>query len=201
MFYIAHRINTAEQLKQVPHDCGVEADLRGSGKRLILAHDASSDGEDLAGYLEHFRHRFLIANLKCEGIEQKVLEMLGEKKINDFFMLDLSFPAMVKLFGAGEKRIAMRVSEYEPVEAALALKDKVDWVWADCFHDFPLDLENYKRLKEHFKLCLVSPELQGHSPQRIGEFAAKIKQMPFDAVCTKHCQLWRQKLGDQDAQI
>ena len=39
MEYIAHRINTVEELKKTPKECGVELDLRDFGDRLILQHD------------------------------------------------------------------------------------------------------------------------------------------------------------------
>ena len=46
MEFIAHRINTIEELKQVPTEYGVELDLRDFGERLVLQHDPFKDGED-----------------------------------------------------------------------------------------------------------------------------------------------------------
>jgi hypothetical protein len=60
----------------------------------------------------------------------------------------------------------------------------------DCFSDLPLNTENYSKLKKHFKLCLVYPELQGFDVSRIEEFKNKLKDMPVDAVCTKRPDLW-----------
>ena len=39
MKFIAHRINTVEELKKIPTEYGVELDLRDRGERLILQHD------------------------------------------------------------------------------------------------------------------------------------------------------------------
>jgi hypothetical protein len=90
----------------------------------------------------------------------------------------------------GVSDIAVRFSEYEPLEFVLKFKDKVKWVWVDCFTDLPLNAENYNILKQHFKLCIVSPELQGYPVERIVEFKEKLKEMPVDAVCTKKPELW-----------
>jgi len=193
MIYIKHRVNTSSELVSVPREYGVEVDLRDSGKRLILAHDAFTDGEDFEKYLRHFRHSFLIANIKCEGIEQRVLEILNKNGITDFFMLDASFPAMAKLFRSGERRLAIRVSEYEKIDPSLALSGMVQWAWVDCFHGQPLEKKQYDKLKKYFKLCLVSPELQGYPLESINDFATAIKKSFFDAVCTKQPDIWLEK--------
>lgn len=47
MKYIAHRINTIHQLKQISPNYGVEVDLRDSlDGRIYLAHNPFEPGED-----------------------------------------------------------------------------------------------------------------------------------------------------------
>ena len=55
--------------------------------------------------------------------------MAENSDLEDFFLLDLSFPALMKMVRKGENRVALRVSEYEHYTAALNLNDKVSWVW------------------------------------------------------------------------
>ena len=56
----------------------------------------------------------------------------------------------------------MRVSEYESITTALTLAGRIDWVWVDCFTRFPLTSQEAQQLgAAGFKLCIVSPELQG----------------------------------------
>lgn len=191
MLCIAHRVNTMEALQAVPTTSGVECDLRDHGSRLVLRHDAFGDGVDFDAWLAHYRHRFLIANIKCEGIEATVLEHLARHQVQDFFLLDLSFPALIKLARQGERRMAVRYSEYEPIELALALAGKIQWCWIDCFTQLPLTPTSYRRLREAFQLCVVSPELQGHAVSRIAPFRETLRDMPIDAVCTKHAALWQ----------
>lgn len=191
MIYIAHRVNTVAQLNAVPAEYGVEIDLRDRGERLILQHDPFGDGEDFEAWLPHFRHRLVILNVKSERIEHRVLELVKRHGVADYFFLDCSFPMIRLLVRGGERKIAVRFSEFEPVESCLALAGQVDWVWVDCFTKMPLDDTSYAVLKKHFKLCAVSPELQGRPPETIAEFARQLAAYPMDAVCTKRPDLWQ----------
>jgi hypothetical protein len=190
--FIAHRINTVAQLKAVPPEYGVEIDLRDRGDRLILAHDPFADGEDFEAWLPYYRHRLVILNVKSERIEHRVLEAVKRHGVADYFFLDSSFPMIRLLVRNGERKIAVRFSEFEPVESCLALAGQVDWVWVDCFTKMPLDPPTYAALKKHFKLCAVSPELQGRPPESIAEYARELAPYPVDAVCTKRPDLWQQ---------
>ena len=198
MLYIAHRINTVAQLAHVPVQYGVELDLRDHGDRLILQHDPfkGDTSEDFEDYLKHYHHGLMIINIKSERIEHRVLELIQRYDVKDYFFLDSSFPMVRLLVKQGESRIAVRFSEFEPIESCLALAGQVKWVWVDCFNRNPLTPDIYARLKEHFQLCIVSPELQGRPPETIADYAQELQPYPFDAVCTKKPELWRAALGD-----
>ena len=191
MLYIQHRVNTIEQLRDTPTEYGVELDLRDRGDRLILQHDPFQDGQDFAEYLQHYRHGLMILNIKSERIEHRVLELVQAAGIRDYFFLDSSFPMIRALVGQGEHRIGVRFSEFEPIESALALAGQVDWVWIDCFTKMPLDDRTYSLLKQHFKLCAVSPELQSRDVATIADFRRQLAKYPLDAVCTKRPDLWQ----------
>jgi hypothetical protein len=195
MLYVAHRINTVAQLQAVPPDQGVEIDLRDSGDRLILRHDPFGDGEEFSAWLDHYRHALLILNIKSEQIEQRVLRLVRERGIENYFLLDCSFPMIRRLIGQGERRIAVRFSEYEPLESALALAGQVAWAWVDCFTRLPFAPASYERLKASFMLCAVSPELQGRPVESIAEYAEQLRPYPVDAVCTKRPDLWQAAMG------
>ena len=66
----------------------------------------------------------LILNVKEEGLETRLLAMMAEHEIEDFFFLDQSFPFLVKTARTGERRCAVRVSEFESVDTALALTER-----------------------------------------------------------------------------
>lgn len=191
MLYIQHRVNTIAQLESTPIEFGVELDLRDREDRLILQHDPFQDGEDFEKYLRHYRHGLMILNIKSERIEHRVLELISAASVRDYFFLDCSFPMIRALVKQGESRIAIRFSEFEPIESALALAGQVEWVWIDCFTKMPLDDSSYARLKANFKLCAVSPELQGRDVATIASYRRQLAQFPLDAVCTKRPDLWQ----------
>ncbi len=187
MEYIAHRINTVEELKQIPFEYGVELDLRDYGDRLILQHDPFKDGENFEDYLKHYKHGTMILNIKSERIEYKVLELIKKYDVKKYFFLDSSFPMIYLLSNSNEKNIALRFSEFEGIDTILNMENKVEWIWVDCFSELPITKENYKLLKDiGFKLCLVSPELQGQS-EKLYEYKKYLdyNNIIFDAICTK----------------
>lgn len=194
MQIILHRVNTLAQLNNSNTDYGIEVDIRSDRERLIIHHDPFCDGEDFETWVAGYRHKTLILNVKEEGLEEKILSILDEHHISDFFFLDQSFPFLMKVSDAGEARCAVRVSEYESISTVRALKQRVHWVWADCFTRFPLDEQEVHLLQEEgFKICCVSPELQGREPkQGISELKLFFDQrnIVLDAVCTKFPELW-----------
>lgn len=190
MLLIKHRVNSIADLRNTSTDYGVELDLRNEGKNIIINHEPYDSGELFEAYLNHYNHRFIILNIKTEGIEAEVLRILKKYNVENYFFLDLSLPFLVKYLKLGESNIAIRFSEFEPLEFVLKFKNKARWIWVDCFTDLPLNLSNYRELEKHFKICLVSPELQGYSTDRIQEFKKKIIDMNIDAVCTKRPDLW-----------
>jgi len=187
MEYIAHRINTIDELKNIPKEFGVELDLRDHEDRLILQHDPFKDGEDFEEYLKHYNHGTMILNIKSERIEYQVLKLLKKYNIKKYFFLDSSFPMIFLLSKEGEKNIALRFSECEGIDTILNMQGKVKWIWVDCFTKLPIDKENYNLLKKRgFKFCLVSPELQGQQEKLI-EYKQHLEDenIIFDAICTK----------------
>lgn len=187
MEFIAHRINTLVELKKIPKEYGVEVDLRDFNERLILQHDPFKDGDDFETFLKQYNHGTMILNIKSEGIELKVLDLLKKYKIDKYFFLDSSFPMINFLSLNGQKNIALRFSEFEGLDTICSMFKKVHWVWVDCFSKLPITKESYKILKKNnFRLCLVSPELQNQE-SKLEKYKLQLQKegMVFDAVCTK----------------
>lgn len=190
MLLVEHRVNTLAHLRRVPPEHGVEVDVRDYDGDLRLVHDPLLSGERLEDFLAAYHHALIIFNVKCDGLEGRILDLAAKHRMNDFFFLDVANPTLVTLARQGVRQAAVRYSEYEPVEFALAFAGKVDWVWIDCFTRLPLDTDTYSRLRAHFRLCLVSPELQQHPREMIGAFREQLRGMPLDAVCTDYCEDW-----------
>lgn len=194
MIIVRHRRNTVEELRATPPELGIELDLRSRGDELIIHHDAFVDGERFLDWLDGYRHGLLILNVKEEGLEERLIALMRERGIESYFFLDQSFPFLVRTANRGESRCAVRVSEFESIDTALSLAGRIEWVWVDCFTRFPLDGAQARRLQQAgFKLCLVSPELQGRDPGEIAALRALLARegIQAEAVCTKEPALWR----------
>lgn len=194
--YIAHRINTKDELLKLSVEYGVELDLRDDlNGAIYIQHNPFEHGEDFEEYLKDYRHGTMILNIKSERIEHKVLELLEKNDIKDYFFLDSSFPMIKLLSDCGERNIAIRFSEFEGMDTLRAMQGKVDWIWVDTFTKLPMDYLIFSEIKKMgYKICLVSPELQGQ-PHKIEEYAKQIKneKIVFDAICTKEYNIDRWK--------
>ena len=195
MKYIAHRINKVSQLVDIPSKFDVEIDNRSSSEGLYLSHDPFVKGEIFKQWLKHYRHEILILNVKEDGLEEKILDELSAHSIENYFFLDQPIPSIVKFSSKGIAKCATRFSEYESIESILKFEGRCEWVWIDCFSDYVLDASISIDLeKRGFKLCVVSPELQGRFEMTSIHSAInffKEREINFQAVCSKYPEVWR----------
>ena len=194
MEIIIHRQNTLNELLSLPMKYGAEIDIRSSGSKLILQHDPFLDGEDFVEWIQKYKHGNLILNLKEEGLESSLIEIMEAHGILNYFFLDQSFPFLLKFSDVCQGRSAVRVSEFESIYTAINLAGKAKWVWIDCFSRFPLKFQDVQDLKLlGYKLCLVSPELHGRAA--VDEIPILMNYLIenkifLDAVCTKYPRSW-----------
>ena len=188
MEFIAHRINTLKELKELDTSYGVELDLRDDlNGRVYISHNRFEPGEDFEEYLKHYHHGTMILNVKSERIEHKILELLKQYDIQNYFFLDSSFPMIKLLSDLGEHNIALRFSELEGLDTIRNMAGKAKWVWVDCFSRLPIDKQSYQELKNMgYQLCMVSPELEGQ-PEKLSLYREQLSQegIVMDAVCSK----------------
>ena len=191
---IKHRVNMINQLQNLAPGLGAEVDLRSNQGEIILSHDPFLTGDLFADYLKIWASKnnrgTLVLNSKEDQLENRAMELMKKFGITDYFFLDLTTPTNVKL-AIREKmeKLAVRVSEYEPIEGALKFLGAAEWVWLDCFSGLPPTPDVITALKGKFRLCLVSPELHGHPRTQLPAFldlAGKV-----DAVCTKDPESWK----------
>jgi len=191
---IRHRINNSLDLSKVEENHGVEVDVRAWDRNLILNHEPFQDGEELRVWLTNFKKPLLILNIKSEGLEDSVIELMKEiAPKQDYFFLDQSFPFLIRTLDMKIRHTAVRVSEYESSMYLPQLSN--EWVWLDShtgdwsFLEEGLDISR----KAGKKVCLASPELHGRHPVAEIEFIKKIlikKNINLDAVCTKFPSYW-----------
>lgn len=185
---INHRINAIEELDKTPPSCGVEIDIRAYKDQLILHHDPFVQGCDLEDFLKHYHHSFIIFNIKCEGIEQRVIELAEKYNIKEYFLLDVTPPFIYKLLKQGVTKMAVRYSEVESRETCFNFRGKIDWVFIDNLTHLPIENNAFKKLREYFKICIVSPELLGRD--EIEKTKELLKDNPVDAILTDEINRW-----------
>ncbi len=194
MLKISHRVNTTISLKNQQDFYGVEVDLRQWGDHIVVQHDAFVVGERFSDWVKHLKNQFVILNIKSEGIEAEAVRILLAEKPNiDYFLLDQSFPFMVKSLVKNEFISAVRVSDLEGLQLTLSLNPP--WIWVDCHlgdWSFLLELVPILRARQ-IRSCLASPDLHN---RKVDEEYAQINQImqkldfQFSAVCTKEINLW-----------
>ena len=145
---ICHRKNTIKQLVNTAIEYGVEIDVRSYKNKIILNHDPLKKGNSLNVWIKKFNHKFLIVNIKEEGLEKHIKKIIEKENIENFFFLDQSFPFLVKTLNSNEKRCAVRFSEYEDIKTVHNLNKRIGWVWVDYFTKFPLTKDIANNLKK-----------------------------------------------------
>jgi hypothetical protein len=182
--FIIHRINEVSKLKSIPSEFGCEIDIRSNGSKLILNHNPYLSGDNLIDFLDNYQHGTLVLNIKESGIENDILSLVRERKIESFFLLDVEFPYLYKSSRKGERSIAVRYSEDEPLDLVAKYSNKVDWVWIDTITKLPIN----KKVINTFinmKTCLVCPERWGR-PNDIMKYKKHMNSLNFspDAIMT-----------------
>ncbi len=196
MEIVLHRINTVAALANIPSKYGCEIDIRTKGSELILHHEPYQNGDLLSDYLDNYQHGLLILNTKEAGIENDILTAVRKRGNINHFLLDVEFPYLYKAARLGEKSIAIRYSEDEPIELVKKYTDKVNWVWIDTISQLPLNDAIVNELNG-FNTCLVCPERWGR-PQDILSYRSLMKALDFcpTAVMTniKYVPLWEKEI-------
>ncbi len=197
---VFHRINTTTQLLELDRNSGVEIDIRSNNGELLLSHDPIDPHvkyEKLDHFLNFYQNQFIVANIKESGVEEKVIDALGNKT-NKFFLLDCEMPFIINNYKKLGKYLSIRYSKKEPIENVIEFMDWIRWIWIDTY-----DLVDFKKLEKlnlsNNKLALVSPERWNKDIDLV-EFIKKIKieKIKLDFIMTDGANLldWKKYYFD-----
>lgn len=165
-------------------------DVRPSRDKLIVQGEPFVDGELLEDYLRNFGHKFIIFDVKSEGIESRIIELAQKFRIENYFLLNVTPHAAKRLMNREFKKFAVRFSDMEAMETCNLWAGRTEWVWVDIFRDFPLNEQNTPVLKKNFKICAISPEVIGLRGA-LERYRGKMRAFGIDAVCTDLPDLWK----------
>ena len=193
MEIIIHRVNKIKNLKKINRTFGTEIDIRANKSKLVLNHEPYASGDNFEDYLENYQHGTLVLNIKESGIENDVLKLVEFYKIKSYFLLDVENPYIFYAKKNKIRNLAIRFSEYEPIENIIFFKKKFQWVWIDTPSKFPIENKKTYNILSNFKLCLVCPE-RWSQPNKINIYKNYIKKNNYkiDAVMTsfKYSENW-----------
>ncbi|KDA94724.1 hypothetical protein [Pantoea agglomerans] len=142
---------------------GTETDVRDYNGNLVISHDIPDENclkfEDFLDiYISEKTEGLLplALNIKSDGLQKKIKELLLLKNIEDYFVFDMSVPDTI---GYRNENINyfVRYSEFESLNS---LYDNANGVWLDGFEKDLVE-ENLieKFLNDNKFVCLVSSEL------------------------------------------
>ena len=172
MQIIAHRgfWKTAEEKNSLTAlrraiECGFgfETDFRDYGGRLLISHnppvgDELSADELFRIYAESGSKEMLALNIKADGLQDMMLELLKKYGIENYFLFDMSVCDTI-LYIERNMKIASRSSEFEPY---LPFYKDSEVVWVDYFDGRTNIIEELRKyIADDKKPCIVSPELHG----------------------------------------
>ena len=159
MEYIIHRVNNLEKLSKISKNHGAEIDVVYDNNQLILKHspyDSNREAIALEDFLKMYDNKKLIINIKTSGTEENIIN-LARKYLDDFLLLDVEFPFIIKNYKKYGKYLMLRISKFESIENLEYLNNYINWIWLDTYEEFEFD-NNYKNLLNSFKICVVSIE-------------------------------------------
>ena len=142
---------------------GFETDFRDFGGKVLISHNPPQGNELTADelfriYAESGSKEMLALNIKADGLQDMMLELLKKYGIENYFLFDMSVCDTI-LYIERNMKIASRSSEFEPY---LPFYKDSEVVWVDYFDGRTNIIEELRKyIADDKKPCIVSPELHG----------------------------------------
>lgn len=195
---ILHRVHNPAELSTLSSSVGIEFDVHAYGDRLVVTHDAFSDGIDLEDFLRLCKTIPILAiNVKEEGIEERVIRITQACYGDSFFLFDVPFPQIFRMGNKYGLHLCLRVSDIETLDLNVC-RGFATFIWLDTFcGNLWLNQDEYMKIKElGYRICFVSPELHrppkgdAHSFSKQIEDLVSLPEYSNDYICTKHLTAW-----------
>lgn len=170
---------------------GTETDIRDCLGELVISHDMPKGNEMTVArlfeiYNENSCTSPLALNIKSDGLQEPLKQLLKEHRIENYFLFDMSVPDAIVSIKHGLTCFT-RQSEYEK---ECSFYDQSSGVWLDEFINDWIGLDAIEQHKKNGKkICIVSPDLHGRDPlDKWQELKAISNKYNLDDVilCTDH---------------
>ncbi len=149
---------------------GLETDFRDYEQKLVISHNVA-DGTCMSAddFFAMYKNQkcTLALNVKADGIQQLLKELLEKNNITNYFCFDMSIPDTLEYINS-DLIFFVRESEYETINS---LYEKADGVWADGFIDDDWITKEYiqNHRKKGKKVCIVSSDLHKRDYTKLWE--------------------------------
>lgn len=140
---------------------GTETDIRDYKDKLVISHDIADEKcisvkEMFEIYNKYDNTLPLALNIKADGLQIKLKELLEEYKITNYFVFDMSVPDGLEYLKQNIKAFT-RESEYEKIPSFYY---EAYGIWLDEFQRHWITKEVIeKHIKNNKQICIVSPDL------------------------------------------
>lgn len=140
---------------------GTETDVRDYKGKLVISHDIADEKSITLREVFEIYNKYncslpLALNIKADGLQLKLKELLEEYKIKNYFVFDMSVPDGLVYLKSNIKSFT-RESEYEKVPS---FYDETCGIWLDEFQSHWINKKIIeKHIKNNKKICVVSPDL------------------------------------------
>jgi len=173
--------------RALQHGWGFETDYRDCNGEIVISHNIPKGVEPKAEevfqlYKKYHSQATLAINVKSDGLQESLKDLLDRYSISNYFLFDMSIPDTIG-YVTLDMHIASRRSEYEQ---ELPFYNRSAFVWLDCFKgDWITEQDISIHLAAGKKVCIVSPELHKRPYKEIWE---KYKNIQNESVmlCTDY---------------
>jgi glycerophosphoryl diester phosphodiesterase len=153
-------------VKSFKNGFGIETDLRDLDGDIIISHDMPLKEQKLmtlqellemrSNFLNNNANLPLALNIKSDGLQNNIVEILNKFEVYDYFIFDMSIPDHIGYLNK-QTKIFTRQSEYEKEPAFY--KNSIG-VWLDAFNSLWYDQQIIEsHLSANKKVSIVSFEL------------------------------------------
>ena len=165
---------------------GFETDFRDYGGKILISHNPPKGTEITAhdvfsAYQKSGSHEPLALNIKADGLQDMMAELLRKYSIDNYFFFDMSVCDTV-IYVEKKLKIASRLSEFE--KEMPFYRDSTT-VWIDYFNsDGPTIQKVRDTLRDGKIACVVSPELHKRSYSQMWNQLLPMKNESGLYLCT-----------------
>lgn len=173
---------------------GTETDIRDYKGELVISHDIADEHSIPAArffeiYNKYNTNLYLALNIKADGLQVKLKNLLDLYKITNYFVFDMSVPDAIGYLSHGFNTFT-RQSEYE---LQPSFYSNANGIWMDCFlKDWIEERHIAEHLEAGKQVCLVSPDLHKRDYLTFWERLARMSVVTNDnlMLCTDYPEKW-----------